>query len=270
MVPDGNIEYIGRVDHQEKIRGHRIELGEVETALLNSTQIKEAIVIAREDETGTKQLCAYLVGEDAITIGELREALSQQLPNYMIPSYFIQLDQMPLTSNGKIDRKALPAPKEHMLKGMEYEAPRTMVEQQLVSIWEEVLGVENIGILDNFFELGGDSIKSIQVSSRLYQAGYQVQMDHLFKNPTIASLIPYVQPISTLSEQGIITGKVMLTPIQHWFFEQYKVDAHHYNQSVMLYRKEGFHEVTLRRVFDKLSEHHDALRTVYRSYRTGL
>ncbi|WP_433581350.1 amino acid adenylation domain-containing protein [Paenibacillus amylolyticus] len=268
-LPDGNIEYIGRVDHQEKIRGHRIELGEVETALLNSTQIKEAIVIAREDETGTKQLCAYLVGEDAITIGELREALSQQLPNYMIPSYFVQLDQMPLTSNGKIDRKALPAPKEHMLKGMEYEAPRTMVEQQLVSIWEEVLGVENIGILDNFFELGGDSIKSIQVSSRLYQAGYQVQMDHLFKNPTIASLIPYVQPISTMSEQGIITGKVMLTPIQHWFFEQYKVDAHHYNQSVMLYRKEGFHEATLRHVFDKLSEHHDALRMVYRHTERG-
>ncbi|WP_228469442.1 non-ribosomal peptide synthetase [Paenibacillus sp. JNUCC31] len=268
-LPDGNIEYVGRVDHQEKIRGYRIELGEVEKALLNTSTIQEAIVLAREDETGTKQLCAYLVGKNAITIGKLREELSRQLPNYMIPSYFVQLDQMPLTSNGKIDRKALPAPKENMLKGADYEAPRTMVEQQLATIWEDLLGVENIGVTDNFFELGGDSIKSIQVSSRLYQAGYQVQMEHLFKYPTIASLIPYVQPISAMSEQGIITGQVMLTPIQHWFFEQYKVDAHHYNQSVMLYRKEGFHDATLRHVLNKISEHHDGLRMVYRQTEQG-
>ncbi|NEW06399.1 amino acid adenylation domain-containing protein [Paenibacillus sp. SYP-B3998] len=268
-LPDGNIEYIGRMDHQEKIRGYRIELGEVETALLKINIVQEAVVIARENEEGTKQLCAYLVGADAITIGKLREELSQQLPNYMIPSYFVQLDQMPLTPNGKIDRKALPAPKEHMLKGTEYEAPHTYVEQQLVSIWEVVLGVEKIGITDNFFELGGDSIKSIQVSSRLYQVGYQVQMEHLFKNPTIASLIPYVNPISSMSEQGIITGEVMLTPIQIWFFDQYKIDAHHYNQSVMLYREEGFHVGTLHRVLNKICEHHDALRIVYRQTESG-
>ncbi|MBY0204782.1 non-ribosomal peptide synthetase [Paenibacillus cucumis (ex Kampfer et al. 2016)] len=262
-LPDGNIEYIGRMDHQEKIRGYRIELGEVEGALLNITRIQEAIVIAIEDEAGTKQLCAYFVGAEAMTIAELREELAWHLPSYMIPSYFVQLDQMPLTSNGKVDRKALPSPKEHMLKGMQYEAPRTIMEQQLVSIWESVLGVQNIGLRDNFFELGGDSIKSIQVSSRLYQDGYQVQMEQLFKNPTIASLIPHVQPVSTKSEQGTVSGKVLLTPIQHWFFEQYKVDPHHYNQSIMLYRQEGFHEAVLRQVFDKMIEHHDALRMEY-------
>lgn len=268
-LPDGNIEYIGRMDHQEKIRGYRIELGEVETALLKLNMVQEAVVIAREDEEGMKQMCAYLVGKDPIPIGELREALSQQLPNYMIPSYFVQLEQMPLTLNGKMDRKALPAPKDHMLKGMKYEAPRTIVEQQLASIWEIVLGVKQIGISDNFFELGGDSIKSIQVSSRLYQAGYQVQMEHLFKYPTIASLIPYVHHISTMAEQGIITGTMRLTPIQHWFFEQYKVDAHHYNQSIMLYREDGFHEDTLRQVINKICEHHDALRIVYRQNESG-
>ncbi|MEW9697560.1 amino acid adenylation domain-containing protein [Paenibacillus sp. SI8] len=268
-LPDGNIAYIGRIDHQEKIRGYRIELGEVEAALLKINIVQEVVVIAREDAEGTKQLCAYLVGKNAITIGKLREELSQLLPNYMIPSYFVQLDQMPLTANGKIDRKALPAPKENRIKGMEYEAPQTIVEQQLVSIWEVVLGVEHIGIRDNFFELGGDSIKSIQVSSRLYQAGYQVEMEHLFKYPTIASLIPYVHPISAMSEQGIITGNVMLTPIQHWFFEQYKVAAHHYNQSVMLVRKEGFHEATLRQAFNKICEHHDALRIVYAQTESG-
>ncbi|MCK6076527.1 non-ribosomal peptide synthetase [Paenibacillus silvae] len=268
-LPDGNIEYIGRMDHQEKIRGYRIELGEVEAALLNITGIQEAVVIAIEDETGTKQLCAYVVGADALNVAELREGLSRQLPNYMIPSYFVQLDQMPLTSNGKTDRKALPSPKDHMLKGTEYEAPRTILEQQLASIWEAVLGVQNVGLLDNFFELGGDSIKSIQVSSRLYQAGYQVQMDHLFKNPTIASLISYVQPVSTMSEQGTVTGKVLLTPIQHWFFEQYQVDLHHYNQSIMLHRPEGFQETILCRVFDKMVEHHDALRMVYHRTEQG-
>ncbi|HEY2494992.1 MAG TPA: amino acid adenylation domain-containing protein [Paenibacillus sp.] len=268
-LPDGNIEYLGRMDHQEKIRGYRIELGEIETALLTIKVVQEAVVIAREDEVGTKQLCAYLVGKDAIEIGKLREELSYKLPNYMIPSYFVQLDQMPLTTNGKADRKALPAPKENMLKGMAYEAPATFVEQQLASIWEVVLGVEKIGISDNFFELGGDSIKSIQVSSRLYQAGYQVQMEHLFKYPTIASLIPYVHPISSMSEQGIITGKVMLTPIQHWFFEQYKVDTHHYNQSITLYREDGFHEATLRQVLHKICEHHDALRIVYNQTESG-
>ncbi|WP_342551527.1 amino acid adenylation domain-containing protein [Paenibacillus sp. FSL R7-0652] len=268
-LPDGNIEYIGRMDHQEKIRGYRIELGEVEAALLNISRIQEAIVLAIEDEAGAKQLCAYLVGAGAMTITELRDDLSLQLPNYMIPSYFVQLDQMPLTSNGKVDRNALPSPKDYMLKGMQYEAPRTVLEKQLASIWETVLGVQHIGLLDNFFELGGDSIKSIQVSSRLYQAGYQVQMDHLFKNPTIASLIPYVQPVSSMSEQGTTTGQVLLTPIQHWFFEQYKVDRYHYNQSIMLYRQEGFEEALLGRVFDKLIEHHDALRMVYRQTEQG-
>lgn len=155
------------MDHQEKIRGYRIELGEVEGALLKINRIQEAIVIAIEDEAGTKQLCGYFVGAEAMTIAELREELAWHLPSYMIPSYFVQLDQMPLTSNGKVDRKALPSPKEHMLKGMQYEAPRTIMEQQLVSIWESVLGVQNIGLRDNFSSWAG-----IRLNPFKYRRGY--------------------------------------------------------------------------------------------------
>ncbi|WP_010503926.1 non-ribosomal peptide synthetase, partial [Paenibacillus elgii] len=183
-LPDGNIEYLGRIDHQVKIRGYRIELGEVEAHLLKVASVLEAVVIAREDEAGQKQLCTYFVADKELTVSELRESLSEELPGYMIPSYYVQLEQMPLTVNGKVDRKALPAPEGSSNTGTEYVAPSTPVEQTLVSIWQDVLGVKTVGILDNFFDLGGDSIKSIQVVSRLFQAGYKLEMKDLFTYPT--------------------------------------------------------------------------------------
>ncbi|MBD5797972.1 hypothetical protein BHU24_24510 [Bacillus pseudomycoides] len=262
-LPDGNIEYLGRIDDQVKIRGYRIELGEVETALLKVDSVQEAVVIALENEEGLKQLCAYFVGDKSLIVSQLREELSQELPTYMIPSYFVQLDKMPLTSNGKTNRKALPSPEGRMQTGMEYVAPQTKIEKILVSIWENVLGIENIGLLDDFFDLGGDSIKSIQVSSRLFQVGYKVGMKELFKFPTISQLSLYVQPISSNVEQGEITGKIMLTPIQHWFFEQKMVDTHHFNQAFMLVQEQGFDESVLYKVMEKLVEHHDVLRTVF-------
>ncbi|WP_218963364.1 non-ribosomal peptide synthetase, partial [Bacillus cereus] len=175
-LPDGTIEYLGRIDHQVKIRGYRIELGEVESVLQEVDSVREAVVVVRENEDGLKQLCAYFVGEESLTMAQLREEMSEELPEYMIPSYFVQLKQMPLTPNGKIDRKALPEPERNLQTGTEYVAPKNPIEEMLVSIWQTVLGVPQIGVLDNFFDLGGDSIKSIQVSSRLHQAGYRVDM----------------------------------------------------------------------------------------------
>ncbi|MCU9591018.1 bacillomycin D non-ribosomal peptide synthetase BamC [Bacillus velezensis] len=260
-LPDGNIEYLGRIDHQVKIRGYRIEIGEVEGAFFQLPAIKEAIVIAREID-GETSLCAYYTAQHALTAGELREELSRQLPSYMIPAYFVQLEEMPLTFNGKIDRKSLPSPREN-LTGMNYEAPRTELENILAAVWESVLGLERVGISDHFFELGGDSIKSIQVSSRLYQAGYKFEIKHLFKYPTISELVPYVEPVTRIAEQGEIKGRALLTPIQHWFFDQKYPELYHYNQAVMLYWKEGLNESKLRDVMKKITEHHDALRMVY-------
>ncbi|NEW06408.1 amino acid adenylation domain-containing protein [Paenibacillus sp. SYP-B3998] len=268
-MPDGNIEYLGRIDHQVKIRGYRIEIGEVEAQLLKIAGIRETVVVAREDESGQKALCAYFVADSELTVGALRGTLSQELPGYMIPSYFVQLAQMPLSANGKLDRKALPMPEGSIHTGGEYVAPRTELEKTLAAVWQAVLGAERVGVTDHFFELGGDSIKSIQVSSRLHQAGYKLEIRDLFKYPTIAQLVLHVQPVARMADQGEVTGEAALLPIQKWFFEQQFADPHHFNQSVMLHRKEGFDEGAIRKVMQKVTEHHDALRMVFRMADNG-
>ncbi|MFB6365310.1 amino acid adenylation domain-containing protein [Paenibacillus elgii] len=269
-LPDGSIEYLGRIDHQVKIRGYRIELAEVEAKLLNADSVQEAIVLAHEGEGGQKDLCAYFVAGRTLTVSELRAALTVELPGYMIPSYFVQLERMPLTPNGKVDRKALPAPEGNMRTGAEYVAPRTPAEQALASVWQGVLGVRTIGIHDNFFELGGDSIKAIQVSSRLLQAGYKLEMKDLFKHPTVAELSPHLQAASRIAEQREVSGATKLMPIQHWFFKRQTADLHHFNQAVMLHRKEGFNEAALRLAVRAMAEHHDALRLVFRQAEHGI
>ncbi len=261
-LPDGNMEYLGRIDHQVKIRGFRIEIGEIEEQLLKIDSVQETIVIAREGKSG-QELCAYLVASLPLTLGELRSALAQKLPNYMIPAHFVQLPRMPLTPNDKIDRKALPAPEGNALTGGAYVAPRNEAERTLADVWQAVLNSDRVGVTDHFFELGGDSIKSIQVSSRLHQAGYKLEIRDLFKYPTISQLSLHVKPIRRTIDQGEITGETALTPIQHWFFESSFADRHHFNQSVMFYRKERFKEETVYKVLQKLVEHHDALRMVF-------
>ncbi|MCY7909667.1 amino acid adenylation domain-containing protein [Bacillus inaquosorum] len=268
-LPDGRIEYLGRIDLQVKIRGYRIEIGEVEAALCNLEKVREAAVVAREAGDGAKQLYAYYVGEPSLSVAQFRDDLSRKLPDYMIPSYFIHLEHIPLTSNGKIDLKALPAAEEKTRTDNEYIAPRNSTEELLASIWQEVLGAERIGILDNFFDFGGDSIKSIQVSSRLYQAGYKVDMKHLFKYPVIAELSQFVVPLGRMADQEEVNGRTSLTPIQHWFFEQKMPNAHHYNQAVMLYSAEGFKEASLCRTMERIASHHDALRMIFEKTPNG-
>ncbi|MHC0621451.1 amino acid adenylation domain-containing protein [Paenibacillus sp. M.A.Huq-82] len=263
-LPDGNIEYLGRIDHQVKIRGYRIELSEIESVIQGHDRIQEVTVIAREDRHGHHYLCAYFTGISEAPISNLREHVSGALPDYMVPTYFIQLEQMPLTPNGKIDRKALPEPElggTH--QGRDYLAPRNELERLLAEVWEEVLGVRPIGILDNFFELGGDSIKAIQVSTRLYKYDWMLEMKDLFQNPVIEKLSSYVQKAGRKSSQDPVSGEMALSPIQRWFFEQRFTDMHHWNQSIMLQGTHGFKESIVRQVFAKIMTHHDALRTVF-------
>ncbi|SFJ94470.1 non-ribosomal peptide synthetase, partial [Thermoflavimicrobium dichotomicum] len=193
-LPDGNLEYLGRIDHQVKIRGYRIELGEIETALLRCEGVKEAIVLAKKDKEGQTYLCAYFVADKKWTAVELRNQLGESLPFYMMPATFIQLEQMPLTSNGKIDRKSLPEPDQSLHTGTNYEGPRNQVEQQMVEIWQELLGVEPIGIQDNYFDLGGDSIKAIRLISRLKNLGLNIQIGDLYRYPTIGELSDRLGP----------------------------------------------------------------------------
>ena len=262
-LPDGNIEFIGRIDHQVKIRGFRIEMGEVESQLLKHADIKEASVMAREDLKGDKYLCAYIVSDEELMISTIREHLSKELPAYMIPSYFVQLDKFPLTPNGKLDRKALPEPDGSISTGVEYEAPTNETEEKLAGIWQEVLGVERVGINDSFFELGGDSIKAIQVSSKLHAYGMRLEIKEIFTNPRIKELVKQLKVSDKKVDQGMVEGEIPLTPVQKWFFKQKLKYENHFNQAVMIYRKEGFEEGAVKEAFHHIVKHHDALRMVY-------
>ena len=184
----GELEYIGRADEQVKIRGYRIELGEIEAALAATRLVEAAVVLAREDTPGQKQLVAYVVPGASATVGACREALAASLPDYMVPAHFVLLEQLPLTPNGKVDRKALPAPDAGDAYAAPYVAPRNDVEAAICEVWQEVLRRERVGIEDNFFNLGGDSILSIRVVSLLKSRGLAIEIRDIFQYQTVAQL----------------------------------------------------------------------------------
>src|SRR6185437_16087948 len=186
---DGNIEFLGRHDQQVKIRGFRIELEEIEAQIASQAQVKEAVVIAREDRSGDKRLVAYvtLAGNDADT-QVIREHLKRVMPEYMVPSAIMVLERLPLTSNGKVDRRALPAPELGVYASQEYEAPQGQVEEILAGIWQELLRVERVGRHDNFFELSGHSLLIVQMLERLRRVGLSAPVRRIFDSPTLADL----------------------------------------------------------------------------------
>jgi amino acid adenylation domain-containing protein len=189
---DGNLEFLGRIDHQVKIRGFRIELGEIETVLGAYPDIKECVVIAREDNPGDKRLIAYIVSDQDqnTSPSNLRRALAEKLPDYMIPAAFVPLDILPLTPNGKVDRRALPAPEmDRTTAGVNYTAPRTPIEEELAAIWEEMLGLDRVGIYDNFFDLGGHSLQAAALASQIEKlTGKRLPISAFFQSPAVASL----------------------------------------------------------------------------------
>ncbi|MFL5358250.1 amino acid adenylation domain-containing protein, partial [Archangium sp.] len=257
---DGVLEFLGRADTQVKIRGFRIELAEVESALLSHPSVAKAVVVAREDG-GTKRLVAYFEGE--APVAELRAHLKGRLPEYMVPSALVHLEALPLTANGKVDRKALPAPADAQQApaSAHYEAPRNATEQALVDILSQVLRVQRVGIHDNFFELGGDSITSMQVVARARQAGLQLSPKLLFQHQTVAALAAVATPArQMLAEQGLVQGPVPLIPVQRAFLEEEQPAAHHFNQALLLEVRRPLDPALLEQALRKLVEHHDALR----------
>ncbi len=372
-LPDGNIQFLGRVDQQVKIRGYRIEISEIEDALIQHPDLKEVAVVAREDEPGAKRLVAYcipgfktttkssdrrrymrvpfndtakikddygkqvlnqtenislggislltnssllmpkqavrvlvtlseqnepvelngvvswqhddrigiqfvnitnpqkhaleemvdqIIREKQIFLGELRGFLLAKLPEYMVPSTFVLLDELPKTPSGKIDRKALPKPEDNRPDlQTDFIAPRTQTEKTLAEIIKDVLGIQKVGIRDNFFELGGDSIQSIQVIARAKQAGLEVTPMQIFQYQTIEKLSAVVGTARVRqAEQGTVVGEVPLTPIQHWFFEQEFPEVHHWNQSLLLEVRQQISLNTLRKLVVFLTSYHDVLR----------
>jgi amino acid adenylation domain-containing protein/non-ribosomal peptide synthase protein (TIGR01720 family) len=263
FLENGDLEYLGRVDEQVKIRGFRIELGEIESVLRQHPAVREVSVMAREDVPGTKRLVAYLVTDSpAPGVAELREHLKPKLPEYMIPAAFVFLEKLPLTNNGKIDRKMLPVPEQQRPEmGSAYIAPRTANEKKLADVWSKVLRVGKIGVNDNFFELGGDSILSIQIIATARREGLKLTPKLLFAHQTIAELaaVAEVAETSTGSSE-IVFGDAPLTPIQHWFVVQNLDEPHHYNQAFLFEVAEKMERHTLERALQELSRQHDSLR----------
>ena len=264
---DGLVEYLGRIDHQVKIRGFRIELGEIETRLLEHPAVREAVVLAL-DMPGGKQLAGYLVtdvaGQEGAQQAALRDALKHhlkaQLPDYMVPMHLILLANMPLTANGKLDRRALPMP-DPELNRQHYVAPSNALEQTLAAIWCDVLNVGQVGLEDNFFELGGDSILSIQVVSRARQQGIHFTPRDLFQHQTVQALAAIATHSEQVTaEQGLLIGESGLTPIQHWFFDRAIANRHHWNQALLLEPATSLAPQLVEQALRSVFEQHDALR----------
>jgi amino acid adenylation domain-containing protein len=200
-LPDGNIEFLGRIDHQVKIRGFRIELGEIEYCLLNIPGVKEAVVLVREEVKNDKYICAYFVSDSEYEVSEMREYLTKELPDYMIPLHFVRLDKMPLTPNGKIHRKALPKPE--LKERKDYIGPRDEVEKQLINIWSEILTQphDKISIDDDFFELGGHSLKVTVLVSKIHkEVGIKMELVWIFENPTVREIASLIKTIRSATE----------------------------------------------------------------------
>ncbi|MBD2036727.1 amino acid adenylation domain-containing protein, partial [Leptolyngbya sp. FACHB-321] len=275
QLPDGNLEYLGRIDDQVKIRGFRIELGELEALLGQHPQVETAVVVAREDILGDKQLVAYVVLKsrslDPLTL-QLRVFMQEKLPAYMVPAAFVLLETLPLTVNGKIDRRALPAPNPTTIESTEYIPPNTTTETQLVSIWAEVLKLERVGITDNFFELSGHSLLGTQVVSRIRDV-FQMELPlrHLFNAPTIAALAEHldamgiersrvntIQPIPRTKNLPLSFAQQRL-----WFLDQLVPNSAFYNIPQALRLNGSLNLAALEQSLNEIVQRHESLRTTF-------
>ena len=280
-LEDGSIDFLGRIDHQVKIRGFRIELGEIETVLQQITKIKQAVVIAREDTPGDKRLVSYLIAdENPPTIHAVRTALKEKLPEYMVPAAFVFLTAFKLTPNGKIDRRALPAPTSlDLTQDATLVAPRTATEERLAHVWTDVLNLPQVSIHDNFFELGGHSLLVAQVISRLRQLLHvEIPNRSLFEMPTIALLAQHIDTLLQLPQQTTAVTTSNLTPMVRpnripasfsqqslWFLQQLDPTNVAYNIS-SAYRLEGSLVISaLEQSLNALVDRHETLRTTFTS-----
>ncbi|NHZ84128.1 AMP-binding protein, partial [Massilia sp. CCM 8695] len=268
--PDGVIDYLGRIDHQVKIRGFRIELPEIEACLLGHPAVREALILVREDRPGDKRLVAYLTAHgDAPASDTLRRHIAAQLPDYMVPSAFVPLATMPMNPNGKLDRKALPAP----VYGADSEqaAPRNASEAALVRIWCEVLGVEQAGIHDNFFMLGGHSLLATRLVSRIRaELRCELPVRALFEAPTIAQLAERVLPASAADLAPIPAvprdGALPLSFAQQrlWFLHQLEPHSAAYNMPAAIRLDGDLDVAALKQSFEAIVARHETLRTTFR------
>jgi amino acid adenylation domain-containing protein len=267
--PDGQLEFIGRIDQQVKIRGYRIELGEIEAVLQQHPALREAVVVARANAAGEKELVAYLTGSAVPAVGELRAHLLKTLPDYMVPVAFVTLSALPLTPNGKIDRRALPAPAGERFT-RPTEAPATVTEQKLAKLWSELLGVEKIGRQDNYFELGGHSLLAVRMIFRLRdEFGVELPVRAVAEHPTIAALSLVVETAGQTAanrlrpEAAGARRQASFSQEQLWFLDQLEPGSAVYNVPLSLRLRGPLDRGALEQSLNHLLRRHEVLRTTF-------
>lgn len=265
-LSNGLIDCLGRMDHQVKIRGHRVECGEIEAAMLRFEGVTECAVIPHQQESGHKRLIGYFVQKGSLTQQDIRQTLKDMLPDYMVPSLLMELDELPLTPNGKVDQKRLPSP-EWRQEEVDTPIDRAVSEEERVleKVWCQLLGAPSIGVHDNYFELGGDSIIVIQMVSRLAQEGYIIQPRDVFEKQTISQLAHAMKKADdvVLYDQSPVTGEIRQLPIQSWFFEQSMTNQDYWNLSAHIELNQSVTLEQMTQVLTKLVDHHDMLRVIY-------
>jgi amino acid adenylation domain-containing protein/non-ribosomal peptide synthase protein (TIGR01720 family) len=265
MRADGVLEFLNRLDRQVKIRGYRIELAEIEAALTRLDGVREAAVTVREAGDGDRRLVAHVVPQAAavLTVGEVRRSLERTLPAFMVPSSFRFPEALPLMHNGKIDLAALEAldGDDDAVPVMDFVPPQLPVQQRIAEVWQEIIGVDRVGLHDNFFEIGGDSILAIQIASRAEAAGIHLAPADIFQHPTIAELADVAGdgPAERVDQEPP-TGPFPPVPLQRWFFGENIGDPHHWNLAVLLEVDRTVRPELLREAFGQLVTHHDGLR----------
>ncbi|MCF5710780.1 AMP-binding protein, partial [Pseudomonas syringae] len=270
QLADGNIEYLGRNDDQVKIRGFRIELGEIEARLIRHPQVQQAVVMAREDVPGDKRLVAYFTADSQVSFDVLREHLLAQLPNYMVPTAYVLLDSLPLTHNGKLDRKALPAPDQSSVISRAYQAPQGATEQAIAKIWQDLLGIDQVGRNDNFFELGGHSLLAMRLISQVRQhLSVELGLADIFAQPGLAvmarilaeakgSVQPPIVPVSRDQDLPLSFSQQRL-----WFLAQLEGGSAAYHIPAGLRVRGALDKPALERALDRIVARHEVLRTTF-------
>ncbi|MCB9280800.1 MAG: amino acid adenylation domain-containing protein [Lewinellaceae bacterium] len=269
-LPDGQIEFIGRIDFQVKIRGYRIELGEIDQTIRRFPETRDAAVTAIPGKPDPV-IVAYVIFNDQPKTGELARFLKERLPEYMQPASIMPMEAFPLIANGKTNLKALPLPDiRQAAEEKRNRVPETEMEQAAARVFTRVLG-RDIQDLDlDFFALGGDSIRAMQVASGLYRLGFKLEVRDVFEAPVLWQMVRRIRPVAAFADQGPVTGTVKLAPIQHAFFERNLAAPHHYNQAVMFATESRLDAGELAEIFRILQTHHDALRLVFRSDHRGI
>lgn len=255
ILPDGTLGILGRRDHQVKIRGNRVEPTEVEACIRGMPGMSDVTVQAISDDSGSKELCAYIVGDAAAEA--VQEYVAERKPDYMVPAFVIRLDSIPLNVNGKVDKRALPRPDMSSLR-TEYEAPGNGTERIICDAFAEALGIDRVGVNDDFIRLGGDSLKAIRLAFLCRQSGISLKVPDIISRRTPRMLAPVV---SSAREWEGYTGECPITPIQQWFYEH---PTDRFNQSVIVRSDIRLDQLILQKALDVVTDRHDMLRCIYK------